>query len=220
MIVACGGIRGGVGKTTVAVHLAVLAAKAGREVLLIDGDSQGSASDFTAIRREVCGGDAGYTSVQLSGASIRAEGMRLAPKYDELVIDVAGRDSAGQRAALAMADIVVLPFLPGSFDIWGLERTMTLLEEARAYNSSLRALALLNRADSFNRDNVAALDTVGDIGEIQVMRARLGNRKAFRSATGQGLIVTEMKPRDDKAVAEVKLLFAEVFPDIRTVESQ
>ncbi|CAK0771586.1 Plasmid segregation oscillating ATPase ParF [Gammaproteobacteria bacterium] len=219
MIVACGGIKGGVGKTTIAVHLAVLAAMAGREVLLIDGDSQGSASDFTAIRREARGGDTGYTNVQLSGAAIRAEGMRLAPKYDEVIIDVGGRDSAGQRAALAMSDVVVLPFLPGSFDIWGLEKTITLLEEVRAYNDHLRALALLNRADPSNKDNLAALDTVDDIGSLHVLESRIGNRKAFRAATGQGLIVTELRPRDDKAVAEINQLFLEIFPEIHAVES-
>ena len=213
MIVACGGIKGGVGKTTLAVHLAVLAATAGREVLLIDGDSQGSASDFSAIRREERGGDAGYTSVQLTGASIRSEGMRLAPKYQELIIDVGGRDGAGQRAALAIADIVVLPFLPGSFDIWGLEKTMTLLEEARAYNEKLITLAVLNRADPFNRDNLAALETVGDIANstIRIAKTRLGNRKAFRAAAGHGLIVTEVKPRDDKAVSEIRQLYSEIY---------
>ncbi len=219
MIVACGGIKGGVGKTTIAVHLAVLAAMAGREVLLIDGDSQGSASDFTAIRREALGGDAGYSNVQLFGAAIRAEGMRLAPKYDEIVIDVAGRDSAGQRAAIAIADVVILPFLPGSFDVWGLERTVDLIEEARAYNDHLRTVALLNRADPSDRDNLAAIHTVDGVGDIHVLRARLGNRKAFRSSTGQGLIVTETKPRDDKAIAEIKLLFSEIFPDLCTAES-
>jgi len=215
MIVACGGIKGGVGKTTVAVHLAVLAARAGREVLLIDGDSQGSASDFTAIRRENRGGDAGYTSVKLAGAAIRAEGMRLAPKYDELIVDVAGRDSAAQRAALAMSDVVVLPFLPGSFDIWGLERTTEILEEARAYNEHLRALAVLNRADPNNRDNFTAIETVHEIGYLEVAKARLGNRKSFRTATGQGLIVNELKPRDDKAVAEISQLFSEIYPEIQ-----
>lgn len=214
MIVACGGIKGGVGKTTIAVHLAVLATMAGREVLLIDGDSQGSATDFTAIRREMRGGDAGYTSVQLTGAAVRAEGMRLAPKYDEIIVDVAGRDSAGQRSALAMSDLVILPFLPGSFDIWGLEKTLLLLEEARAYNENLQALALLNRADPFSKDNIAALDTVDDIGNIHVLKSRIGNRKAFRTATGQGLIVTELKPADDKAVFEIKQLFSEIFPEI------
>ncbi|CAK0741786.1 Plasmid segregation oscillating ATPase ParF [Gammaproteobacteria bacterium] len=211
MIVACGGIKGGVGKTTLAVHLAVLAASTGREVLLIDGDSQGSASDFTTIRREERGGDAGYTSVQLSGAAIRGEGSRLAPKYDELVIDVGGRDGAGQRAALSMADVVVLPFLPGSFDIWGLEKTTSLLKEARTYNHRLRAIAILNRADPSNKDNLSALSTAGDIGDLQIARARLGNRKAFRNATGQGLVVTELKPRDEKAVAEITQLFFEIY---------
>ena len=219
MIVACGGIKGGVGTTTSAVQLAVMAAMAGREVLLIDGDSQGSASDFTAIRRDARGGDAGYSNVQLFGSSIRAEGMRLAPKYDDLVIDVAGRDSAGQRAALAIADVVILPFLPGSFDIWGLERTVELIEEARAYNDHMRTVALLNRADPSDRDNLAAIHTVSGVGDIQVLRARLGNRKAFRSASGQGLIVHEMKPRDEKAVAEMKQLFSEIFPELHSAES-
>jgi chromosome partitioning protein len=118
-----------------------------------------------------------------------------------------------------MADVVILPFLPGSFDIWGLEKTIALLEEAHAYNDHLRAVALLNRADPFNKDNIAAVDTVGDIGSIQVLQSRLGNRKAFRAATGQGLIVTELKPRDDKAVAEIRQLFSEIFPEIHAVES-
>jgi chromosome partitioning protein len=212
MILACGGIKGGVGKTTIAVHLTVLAAEAGQgDVLLIDGDSQGSATDFTAIRREARGGDAGYTSVQLAGAAVRSEGMRLAQKYEQLIIDVGGHDSTGQRAALAMADAVILPFLPSSFDVWSLEQTAAMLEEARAYNERLRTLALLNRADSLGRDNVAALEVAAEIGGLQILSTRLGNRKAFRAATGQGLTVREMRPRDPKAVDEITRLFAEIL---------
>lgn len=214
MIVACGGIKGGVGKTTIAVHLAVLAMAAGRgDVLLIDADSQGSATDFTALRREARGGESGYTSVQLAGAAVRSEGLHLASKFDILLIDVGGRDSTGQRAALALAQIVVLPFLPSSLDIWSLERTADMLEEARAYNEGLRALAVLNRADPLGNDNLAALEVAAEIEGLHILGTRLGNRKAFRNATGQGMAVTEIKPRDKKAVTEITDLFTEIMAE-------
>ena len=49
MIITVGGIKGGSGKSTVATNLAVLRARAGRDVLLVDADGQETASDFTAL---------------------------------------------------------------------------------------------------------------------------------------------------------------------------
>ena len=67
MILTVGGIKGGSGKTTVATHLAVLGAAAGRDVLLVDADDQATATDFTALRNEALPAGAGYTSVVLAG---------------------------------------------------------------------------------------------------------------------------------------------------------
>jgi cellulose biosynthesis protein BcsQ len=50
MIVVCGGIKGGSGKTTVATNLAVMRARAGADVLLIDADDQETSFDFTVLR--------------------------------------------------------------------------------------------------------------------------------------------------------------------------
>ena len=58
MILVLGGLKGGSGKTTVAVNLAVLQSAAGREVLLVDGDIQQTARDFTLLRQERLNGDA------------------------------------------------------------------------------------------------------------------------------------------------------------------
>jgi chromosome partitioning protein len=209
MILVCGGIKGGVGKTTLATNMTVLSALAGSDVLLIDADDQETASDFTILRNELRSslGGAGYTSVKLHGTAVRSEGLRLAEKYDHVVIDVGGRDSAGQRAALSIADIYAIPFLPASFDIWTLDKVAALIEEARPFNERLQTVCFLNRADATGSDNVDAVAIAREISGLMYLDAPLGNRKAYRTAASQGLGAVELKNVDSKASAEIRFLF-------------
>ncbi len=196
------------GKTTLATNLAILLTAKGRDVLLVDADDQETASDFTMVRNETMSDlrGAGYTAVKLHGAAIRNDTLRLATKYDDVVIDVGGRDSAGQRAALSIADIYAIPFLPASFDVWTLEKVSQLIQEARPFNSKLVTVCFLNRADARGQDNEEAVAIARDIDGLTYIDAPLGNRKAFRAAASQGLSVTELKPADPKATAEINAL--------------
>jgi chromosome partitioning protein len=196
MILVCGGIKGGVGKTTLATNMAILFANEDKDVLLVDADDQETASDFTIIRNETLAdlGGAGYTAIKLHGTAVRSEGLRLASKYDHVVIDVGGRDTAGQRAALSIADIYVIPFLPASFDVWTLEKAAALIEEARPFNEKLKTVCFLNRADAQGKDNDQATEIAREIPQLTYIDTSLGNRKSFRSAASKGLSVTELKP--------------------------
>src|SRR5690349_8442522 len=98
MILVTGGTKGGSGKTTIATNLAIMRAAQGHDVLLIDADDQETASDFTILRNENLKGKAGYTSIKLTGAAVRTETLRLAQKYDDIIIDAGGRDTVSQRA--------------------------------------------------------------------------------------------------------------------------
>ena len=213
MIIACGGIKGGVGKTTIATNLAIIRAASGADVLLVDADDQETSSDFTIVRNETLAdkGGAGYTSVKLHGAAVRTDTLKLSSKYTDIIIDVGGRDTAGQRAALSVAHIYIVPFLPASFDVWSLEKVSTLVQEAIAFNPELKAYCLLNRADAQGKDNEEAIEIANDIKGLAYLKASLGNRKAFRSASAQGLAVTEIKPLDTKAVAEITALYESIF---------
>ena len=71
MILAVGNVKGGVGKTTLAVNLAI-GLSHGRDVLLIDGDEQGTAMAFTELR-SAAKENPGYTAVALQGAAIRTQ---------------------------------------------------------------------------------------------------------------------------------------------------
>ena len=153
MIIVAGGIKGGSGKTTVATHLAVIRSAADHDVLLIDADDQETATDFTALRNERTGGNAGYTGIKLAGPAVRPQTLRLAEKYEDIIIDTGGRDTTSQRAALSVADLVLIPFVPRSFDVWTLENVASLVEEMQPANSKLKAFAFLNRADPRGQDN-------------------------------------------------------------------
>lgn len=213
MILVCGGIKGGVGKTTIATNMAVMHSAMGNDVLLVDADDQETSIDFTMVRNETLAdrGGAGYTAVKLRGAAVRADTLKLAQKYEDVVIDVGGRDTAAQRAALSVADIFAVPFLPASFDIWALEKVAALVEEARAYNEKLKALCFLNRADPRGSDNQEAASYAQELSQFVFIDAPLGNRKAFRNAAAQGLAVTEVRPKDTKAIEEVEILYRHLF---------
>src|SRR3954451_7678836 len=186
MIVVVGGIKGGSGKTTVATNLAVIRAGEGRDVILIDADDQETASDFTILRNERQVEAPSYTSIKLTGAAVRTETLRLREKYQDIIIDTGGRDTTSQRAALTVADMLLVPFVPRSFDVWTIEKVASIVEEMRAANTKLQAYTLINRADPRGMDNDEAAEILRENKELTFIGLSLGNRKAFGNAAAQG----------------------------------
>ena len=174
MIVVAGGIKGGSGKTTVATHLAVILADQGRDVLLVDADDQETATDFTVLRNETHPDAARYTSIKLTGPMVRTETRRLADKYGDIIIDTGGRDTTSQRAALAVADVLLVPFVPRSFDVWTLEKVSRLVNEMRTANPGLLAYTFINRADPRGQDNDDAADVLKETESLEYLDAPLG----------------------------------------------
>jgi chromosome partitioning protein len=207
MIYTIGGIKGGSGKTTIATNLAVFLAKKKRDILLVDADDQESASDFTAFRNQALGGVLDYTAVKITGSDLNGQVKRMSEKYDDIIIDVGGRDTVSQRSALTVSNVALFPFAARSFDIWTLNKVNALLNEVLPFNPNLVSITFINKADSRGNHKDDAAELLKSSDRLTFIDTSLGNRIAFGNAAAEGLGVIELRPVDEKAVTEFSDLF-------------
>ena len=115
------------------------------------------------------------------------------------------------RAALTAADVLVVPVLPATFDVWSLDPLQELIQEAREINTELRTIAVLNAADPFGKDNDEAAAIIREKQGFDYFPHPIIWRKVFRNAAAAGLSVVEYRPADEKAIHEFCLFAAHLF---------
>ncbi len=207
-----GGEKGGTGKTTLATNLAALRASAGRDVLLIDTDIQGSASYWAAIRDEAKLFPR-VSSIQKFGKGLVAEVRDLSSRYQDLIIDAGGRDSVELRSAMVVAEQIVIPLQASQFDVWTLERMAELVTQAKGLNEGLIACVVINRASSnpLVAETHEAKKYLAEFQDLKLLKTVIRDRIAYRRAAGEGCGVAESPNRENKAIAEMQLLYEEIY---------
>lgn len=143
MIISFINEKGGSGKTTLAVNLAVWLANKGEDVVLVDADPQQSATAFSELRGEdltLCP----VPTFSKAGQNLDKDILSLSQKYKYVIIDTGGRDSVEARKAMLVSDKMIIPVNPSQFTIWALEKVLRLFGEARDFNTKLEALMVMN----------------------------------------------------------------------------
>jgi chromosome partitioning protein len=207
MIYACVNTKGGVGKTTTAVHLAAMLARE-TTTLLIDGDPQASAAAWAAWRRENPKFTPSPTTTRLDGKAILSEGNELSKQYDNTVVDAGGRDDTGVRAALLVAQRAIIPVGASSLDASAMTDLMEVVEMARDYNPNLDVRVLLCRIDPRTKDTSEMQHFLAE-QKLRVFTAMICERVAFRRSVGEGMTVHEFG-KDPAAINEIEAFYLEV----------
>lgn len=212
MIVLIGSEKGGTGKTTLATNLAAMRVSSGSDLLLIDTDPQGSASAWAATRSE----DENLprvSSIQKFGKAIASEVKGLATKYDDLLIDTGGRNSIELRAAMTVADLLIIPIQASQFDVWTLGVMDKLVLDATAFNENLTVKVVLTRASTHyavNETREAQEILEDDFENLTLSKVIIYDRIAYRKAAKAGMSVIELQT-EEKASKEVQSLYQEIF---------
>lgn len=211
MIITVGNTKGGVGKTTLALNIAIARALAGRDVWFIDGDRQGTGQIALTLRAEAGLSPTVACAQYADGATLRQQIKQTGSKFDDVVIDVGGRDSTALRAALTLTDALIIPFAPRSFDVWSFSDMSHLIEEALSVRDSFPVYAVLNNADTSGSDNADAVEAIADYPLLQYIDAPIRRRKSISTAAGKGMSALEHTPKDPKASEEIKRLIDIVY---------
>jgi chromosome partitioning protein len=207
VIVALLNQKGGVGKTTLVLHLAGAWARQGLRVLVIDADPQGSALDWSEQRgRERLPRLFGVLG--LARETLHRELPEIARDADHVVVDGPPRVTGIARSALLAADVVLVPATPSPFDGWASGEMLRLLGEARIFRPELIARFVLNRCAARTVIAREIGDALAD-SDPPVLASRIGQRIAFADSARTGRLVCELD-RASPAAIEIAALSSEV----------
>ncbi|MDF0551990.1 ParA family partition ATPase [Kamptonema sp. UHCC 0994] len=205
MIISVQNQKGGVGKTTIAVHISHALALRGGRILLVDADPQGSARDWAAARNS----DLPFSVVGLDRPTIHRDLPAIAKSYSHVVIDGPPRVSDLARSAIMASNIVLIPVQPSPYDIWATEKVINLIREASVYKDWLKSVFVINRKivnTSIGRDVAEALSGY----QIPVLKSAICQRVAFAESATIGCTVLETEPKG-AAAAEIRALVEELI---------
>ena len=193
--------KGGTGKTSTAINLAVEALAYGLEVVIVDLDPQVSACDWKDIRGEdrppiVASVPVPHVERTLKAAKENGAGL--------VIIDTAGRTDTAAAEAAKHADLVYVPLQPSLIDLRTLSATLGIIDTARS-RRPVPKVAIMTRVKAIGSRHE---DTAGWLAAngIEVCPVTLGERVVYQDAYASGQGVAEAEP-NGKAAQEIRDLY-------------
>lgn len=176
--------KGGSGKTTMAVNLAIAFARAGKSVALMDTDPQGSAGRWFMARTGIME-EPGLEFSTASAWGVTYEVRKLAEAHDIVIIDTPPKADSDLRPALRAADLVLIPVATSHLDLWAVEVVLYL---ANREDKPAMIVMTRNRAGTRLAADVAAKAAELD---AEVAVTPLANRVVYAETLGRGQAALE-----------------------------
>jgi len=213
MIISFVNQKGGVGKTTTAINLAIGLKKKNYNLVFIDADPQGSAIQWHAIE-----GNKSFEILHHPSPIHATDIRQLSMNYDYVIIDAPPAIGDISKAILAVTDLAIIPLSPSALDVWSCWGTLKMIDEIRPLNSDIEVKLLINRkipGTKIGRDSREAMKEF----QMDVFNTELCQRVAFIDAMTSGVSVMQYAPHS-KAAGEVERLCEEIIPQVSMEASQ
>jgi chromosome partitioning protein len=200
--------KGGTGKTTLAVHLAMAFIKYHNlKVAIIDTDPQGSLGKWFMIRTEkkVSNENLTFKTASLWGAQY--ESKTLKNDHDIVIIDTPPKIESDARPSIEAADLVLIPMAASHVDFWA---TGAIVDIAKKANKKI--LAQINRSSQRSKLIDKTKDFIKSL-ELNSTDTIIGNRQIYTSSMGEGKTAVE-KQKKGNAVDEIKKLSEQILQQL------
>lgn len=207
MIIVVANSKGGVGKSTLAVHLAAWLSHHGHRVTLADCDTQQSSSEWIRESRPE------VKAVRLDNPdTILNELPMLAHDTDFVVADGPGSQTETSRALLLRADLAVVPCKASMLEVRALAKATDVLRQAQdirgGHPKAIIVLSMVGKNYRLTQDMKDAAAALS----LPLASTAMILRQIYADAPGQGAVVWDMGARARDAATEVDELFAEILP--------
>ena len=201
--------KGGTGKTTLAVHLALAFIKYHNlKIAIIDTDPQGSLGQWFMIREEkkLSNDNLTFKTASLWGAQYESKALKK--DHDIVIIDTPPKIESDARPSIESADLVLIPVAASQVDFWA---TGAIVEIAKKANKKI--LIQINRSSQRSKLISKTNDFIKSLN-LSATKTIIGNRQIFASSMGEGKTAVE-KQKKSNAVEEVKKLSEQILLEIK-----
>ena len=201
--------KGGSGKTTLAVHLALAFIKYHNlKVAVIDTDPQGSLGKWFMIRTEkkVSNDNLTFKTASLWGAQYESKALKK--DHDIVIIDTPPKIESDARPSIESADLVLIPVAASHVDFWATGAIVDIAKKANKkiliqINRSSQRSKLISKTNEF----IKSLD-------LSATKTIIGNRQIFAASMGEGKTAIE-KQKKSNAVEEIKNLSEQILSELK-----
>lgn len=208
MHIAFANSKGGVGKSTLSVHLAVWLFDHGNRVALLDTDKQKSSSAWAMEAEPKI-----TIRTPATHEEVAASVQELTQSHDFIISDAPGGLEELSRTVLILADLAIFPVLPSILDLRSVAEATKLLKFAQSINGGKpEGRLVLNRLRKRDRISRELSEAAPGLG-LSVSKTSIRDLQAYRNAAQQGSVVTRMGTREKDAAAEITQLFVELMTD-------
>ena len=201
--------KGGTGKTTLAVHLALAFTNYHNfKVAIIDTDPQGSLGKWFMIREEkkLSNDNLTFKTASLWGAQYESKALKK--DHDIVIIDTPPKIESDARPSIESADLVLIPMSASHVDFWA---TGAIVEIAKKANKKI--LIQINRANQRSKLISKTNDFIKSLN-LSATKTIIGNRQIFASSMGEGKTAVE-KQKKSNAIEEIKQLSEQILLEIK-----
>lgn len=217
-IITVASTKGGVGKSTFILNLAIVFLNQGKRVVILDGDSQNTITKWNKVREFMIEEGSKLTSMFVASAQGNTLLEIANDKKNQgytVLIDSPGVDSANMRGALLRSDYVITTCPPSSIDLWEVETLINILKQLTGLQGrKIPLIFVFNKVPAVHsKISIEEATTFFDNNNIRpdyILKSFIKERAAFKHSVRDGKGVIEYTPPDSKAIADITQCYEEI----------